>query len=196
MAYLAAVLGQIPGEREFYPVTDDVGGLNRFHLPASCVNRRAPIRELVVPRLLPSPAVPIEAAVLAEFKSRHAVELLDFRREIERHISEWALIENEADRNFMIQEGVQELQDRVREVVAMMARARWARIDFGGLCTVVVAGITAWSAIKTGDLGLGLTGAGISLAPVVYEAFRGTIRQNADGPLAYAVLASDQFSQV
>ena len=87
-----------------------------------------------------------------------------------------------------------ELQDRVREVAAMMERAKWPHLDFGGLCTVVGSGIAAWSAVATGDLRLGLAGASLSLAPAVYEAFRGADREK-EGPLAYAVLAARQFSQ-
>jgi len=79
-------------------------------------------------------------------------------------------------------------------VAAMMERARWPRLDFGGFCTIVGSGIAAWSAVATGDLQLGLTGAGLSLAPAVYQAFRGADRQNTGNPLAYAVLAADQFS--
>ena len=193
MAYLAAVLGQIPGEREFVPVTDQVNGLRRFRFPAPSVGRRTPIRELVVPRLLPSPSTNIEAGRLAEFKARHTAELRDFRREIERRISEWALIDDDADRDVAIKEGVRELQDRVSEVAAMMERARWPRLDFGGFCTVVGSGITALSAVATDDLAL-LAGAGLSLAPAVYDAFRGADRANADRPLAYAVLAARKFS--
>jgi len=194
MAYLAAVLGQIPGEGEFVPVTDQADRLSRFRLPAPSAGRRAPIREIVVPRLLPSPSAAVEAPRLAEFKARNRAALSDFRREIERRISHWALIENDADRNVAIEEGVRDLQDRVREVAAMMERARWPHLDFGGLCTIVGSGIAGWSAATTGDLGLGLAGAGLSLAPAVYEAFRGAAPDGADRPLAYAVLAARQFS--
>ena len=80
MAYLAAVLGQIPGEREFVPVTDHIDHVSRFRLPAPSLGRRAPIRELVLPGLLPSPSATVEAARLAEFKAKHAGELRSFSR--------------------------------------------------------------------------------------------------------------------
>ena len=144
--------------------------------------------------LLPSPSTSIEAPRLAEFKAGHGRELGDFRREIERRVSEWALIESDADRDVAIEEGVRKLQDRVNEVAAMLERARWPRLDFGGLCTIAGSGIAAWSAVETGDLGFGLAGAGLSLAPAVYEAFRGAAQQDSRDPLAYAVVAARQLS--
>lgn len=192
MTYLAAVLGSIPGG-PFVPVTDDVDCLRPFRPSAPSVARRAPIREIVVSRLLPSPTVTIEPARLAAFKEKHVTELRDFRREIERRISEWARIENDADREIAIEEGVSEFQDRVREVAAMMERARWRCLDFGGLCAIVGSGITAYSAFETGDLGAGLTVTGLGLASAVYGAFRGAGGENARHPLSYAVLAANQL---
>lgn len=193
MAYLAAVLGQIPEEDEFVPVTDQVHQLNPFRPRAPSIGRRAPIRELVIRKLLPSPLGGIEPPRLAEFKAEHGSELREFRREIENRISQWTLIENDADRTVAVEEGVRELQERINEVAATMQRAGWPRLDFGGLCTIVGSGIAGWSAIATGDVGVGLVGAGLSLAPAVYEAFRGADREPPPGPLAYAVLAAAQL---
>lgn len=193
MAYLAAVLGQIDDQDALVPVTDRQAHLNAFRDQAPSAGRRAPVRELVLRGLLPSPLDAVDPPRLAEFKARHGNELRDFRREIEGRVSEWSLVENDADRALVVEEGVRSLQDRVREVSEMMGRARWPRIDFGGLCTVVGSGVAGWSAVATGDVRVGLLGAGLSLAPVVYNAFRGADHQPSPGPLAYAVLAAAEL---
>jgi len=194
MAYLAAVLGQIPGEDKFVPVTDQINHLQQFRVPAPSVVRRPSIRELVLPRLLPSPSDAVDAASLAEFKENHGAELLDFRREIEFHIAEWARIESDAERELAIQEGLDLLAGRVRQVSEKMEQARWPRLDFGGLCTIVGSGLAVCGAVTTGDFVFGLPGAGLSLASAVFQAFGGSDSNEAGCPLAYAVLAEHQFS--
>lgn len=194
MAYLAAVLGQIPGEDKFVPVTNQIKHLQQFRVPAPSVGRRASIRELVLPRLLPSPSDAVDVASLAEFKANHGSELLDFRREIEFHIADWARIESDAEREVAIQEGLDLLADRVRQISEKMEQAKWPRLDFGSLCTIVGSGLAVCGAVTTGDFVFGLPGAGLSLASAVYQAFGGADHNDAGGPLAYAVLAEHQFS--
>lgn len=194
MAYLAAVLGQIHDGDKFVPLTDQRAQLNAFRERAPSVGRHASIRELVLGGLLPSPSGPVDAPRLAEFKAQHGHELSDFRREIETQVSRWSLIENDADRTVVVEEGVRELQGRVRDVSEIMRRAQWPQIDFGGLCTIVGSGVAAWSALAAGDVALGLLGASLSLAPAVYDAFRGSDQQPQPGPLAYAVLAAAELN--
>lgn len=193
MAYLAAVLGQIGHDDKFVPVTDRRAHLNLFQDQPPTVGRRTLVRELVLRELLPSPADSVDPPRLAAFKAQHGKELSDFRREVEHHVSQWSLIENDADRTLIVEEGVHRLQERVNEVSEIMRRAHWPRIDFGGLCTVVGSGVAGWSAFDTGDVGVGLAGAGLSLAPVIYDAFRGTVLGTTPGPLAYAVLTAAEL---
>lgn len=167
--------------------------MNAFLDEAPSSGRREPIRELVLRGILPAPSDAVAPAGLAEFKARHGRELRDFRREIEGHVSQWSLIENNADRALAVDDGVRELRERVNEVSELMRRAQWPRLDFGGLVTVVGSGVAGWSAVASGDVGVGLLGAGLSLAPAIYDAFRGADRQPAPGPLAYAVLAAAEL---
>ena len=120
-------------------------------------------------------------------------QLRAFRLEIEGHVTQWSLIENDADRAHVVEEGVGQLQERVAEVSELMKHAHWPHLDFGGLCTIVGSGVAGWSAVATGDAGVGLLAAGLSLAPAVYDAFRGAANEPADGPLAYAVLAAGEL---
>jgi hypothetical protein len=188
MAYLAAVLGKVGGDRVFSPLTDQEGHIDRFLSSAPSLPRQEPIRKLVLRELLPGPSVAIEPSQLAEFKGRHHEALGQFRTEVENKVLEWSLIENEADRRVAVDAGVRQMREGVREIRALMEKAKWPRLGFSNLCIVVGSGLSAWKGLIDGDIQFGVVGAALSLAPVVYDAFRGSQVVFDERPLAYAVL--------
>jgi hypothetical protein len=127
--------------------------------------------------------------VLAEFKARHGEELKRFRDQIDARVSEWSLIENDADRDVAITDGLRSMKEGMQEIAAQMERAKWPRLNFGGLCAVAGSGLGAWKAMIDHDLQFGLASAALSLAPAVYDAFLGSGIDLAAKPLAYAVLS-------
>lgn len=167
-------------------VTDRPAHLNAFSDQAPSVRRREPVRELVLPGPMPSPLDALDPPRQAGFKARHGENLRDLRCEIEGHVAEGEGV---------VEDGVRHLQDRVSEVSEVMRRTRWSRMDFGGLCTVVGSDVAGWSPVATGDIGVGVLGAGLSLAPAICDAFRGSDQQPSPGPLAYAVLAAAELEQ-
>ena len=68
-----------------------------------------------------------------------------------------------------------------------------AAFSFGYLCVIAGSGISALKAIIDHDLQFGLTVAALSLAPAVYNAFKGSDLELEDKPLTYAVLARNEF---
>ena len=193
MAYLAAVLGQLTAADKYYPITDGEARLDPFLPQATSQLRKMPLmplRKLLLEGILPGPTAAIEPARLADFKAQHKSELQRFRREVEDKISELAVIADDDDRHRRLGDIARNMRESIRELAARMQQQRnWPNVDFGNLCTIIGAGISAWKAVVNQNWGVGLTGAALSLAPAVYKAFRGSDIILEDKPLAYAALA-------
>jgi hypothetical protein len=196
MAYLAAVLGQLPEPDKFYPITDHEVRLKPF-LQKSRQDARIrdnPLRKLILDRILPAPCGAIEPARLADFKASHKSELQRFRRELEDSISELSVIKDEKDRRMRLNIILGGMKETVRELKVRMEQQRnWPHVDFGVLCAVIGTGISAWKAIIDQDWQFGMSGAALSLAAAVYNAFRDSNLDFQDKPLAYAALAERTF---
>ncbi|MDD5641277.1 MAG: DUF6236 family protein [Syntrophales bacterium] len=196
MAYLAAVLGQLADDDKFYPITDQENRLDPFISESPEYLRRLPLRKLTLERILPAPSRAIEPAQLADFKEYYKPELQRFRREIEDKISELSVIEDDDSRDIRLNDIVKNMQETLREITKRMEEQRnWPRLNFGTLCTIVGSGISAWKAIINQDWKFGLVGAALSLAPAVYNAFRGSNVNFEDKPLAYAALAGRELGK-
>jgi hypothetical protein len=188
MAYLAGVLGQFPSLC-FSPITDEPQSLTPFLDERS--HRKAPIRRLVLDGLLPSPSGEVNPGALADFKSKHRRSLRAFRRDVEDKISELTHIADENELNQRIQDVVANMRDHIDELSARMREERnWPKVGFGTLCAIVGAGVSACQALANADYTLGISGAALSVAPAIFDAFRGTEWGLEDKPLAYAALAS------
>jgi hypothetical protein len=194
MAYLAAVLGQLAEEDKFYPITDLERRLEPFLIQQPSANYDGQIQKLVLEGILPAPSEAIEPARLADFKAKYNAELQRFRRDVEDKISELSVINDVDARDRRMGELVRNMRDNVRELTDRMEQQKnWPHIDFGNLCTVVGSGLTAWKAVIDQDWRFGLGAAALSLAPAVYNAFRGSDINLEDKPLAYAALAAREF---
>jgi hypothetical protein len=75
----------------------------------------------------------------------------------------------------------------------MREEKNWPKIGFADFCAVVGSGLSSWKAVHDHDLAFGLAGVAVSLAPVAYNAFRGSELQLEDKPLAYAASAKLAF---
>lgn len=188
MAYLASVLGQLSERKKFYPITNRRAAFSLF-IPERAPRRLPQVREIVLRRILPAPAGVLEPARLADFKSKYQRELLRFRMEVENKVSELAIIKNDKDRNYRLNVVVNNMRESIEELTSRMREQRkWPRINFTNLCALGAGGIQVWQAVRDQDLKAGLTGAALGLAPVVYEALRGSPIPLEDKPLAYASL--------
>ncbi len=74
----------------------------------------------------------------------------------------------------------------------MEEQENWPRVGFANFCAVTGVGVGVWEAVLAGNR-FGLIGAALSLAPVVYNAFRGSDVHLEDRPLAYAASAQLAF---
>lgn len=186
MSYLASVLGQLVEQEKFYPITDQRAKLSAF-MPKGTPRNVEPLREIVLRSILPAPAEALEPGRLAEFKAKYYNMLKIFRREVEDKISELSVIENDNDRNNRLQVIVNKMKEEIQELTARMREQKnWPRIDFAAFCALSAAGLSSWKAVIDQDWRFGLGGAAFGLAPVVYNAFRGSNIQLEDKPLAYA----------
>lgn len=191
MAYLASVLGQIAKER-FYPITEGSENLSPFINKSARLQLRT--RKIILDGILPAPSHEIEPARLSDFKDAHEKELRRFRRQVEDKISELSLIRNKRDRDRRTRDIVEYLRSDVDELANRMSEEKqWPKIGFGDFCAVVGSGLSTWKAVLDQDFAFGLTGVAVSLAPAVYNAFRGSEIQLADQPLAYAASAKLAF---
>lgn len=191
MTYLASVLGQI-GEEKFYPITEASEGLSPFINESARLQFRT--RKIILEAILPAPSREIEPARLSDFKAAHKKELRRFRLEVEDKISELSSIARKRDRDRRTRDIVKYLRAEVDELANRMSEEKkWPKIGFADFCAVVGSGVSAWKAVLDQDFAFGLTGVAVSLAPAVYNAFRGSEFQLADQPLAYAASAELVF---
>ena len=191
MAYLAGVLGQMTGDETFYPITNREDELSPFlgHAENEHGDCKLKIRQLLLSGILPAPSRQLEASQLLDFKERYKEELRRFRTQVEDRVSELTVIEDEELQKMRLKDITANFQETIDEIAARMKeQSNWPRLDFGTLCVVVGSGISAqnWK--------IGVTGAILSLAPAVYNAFRGSNIDLHDKPLAYAALARDQLN--
>ena len=195
MAYLAGVLGQIPGDAHFSPLTNLRTHLNPF-IPESTPNDpKYAVRQLLLENILPSPSESLEAAELKDFKEQYKEPLDRFRKQVEEKVSELAAIADAERQSMRLEDITASFRKTIDELTARMEEQRgWPRLDFGTLCTVVGSGMSAWKAFLEQDWKFGVTGAALSLAPAIYSAFRHSNIALDNEPLAYAALASKQFS--
>ncbi len=188
MAYLAGVLGQLT-DAPFAPITNERASLEPF-FEQTGKDRRVEVREQLLERVLPAPERPLEAVRLREFKEAYKDQFSRFRKQLEENVSEIATIRDERLQQMRLNDITKSLQEEIGELTARMDEQRnWPRIDFCTLCAVLGSGLTAAKAVAQHDLALGLTGAGLSLAPAIYSAFKGSDSAWVNRPLAYAVLA-------
>lgn len=189
MAYLAGVLGQMPGDARFSPITNRRTNLDPYVPELPPPDPKYDVRLVLLENILPAPAGSLEAAQLRDFKQQYEEPLRRFRKEVEEEISELASIGDAKLQKMRLEDVTASLRETINEVTARMGEKNWPQLNFGTLCTVVGSGMTAWKAVLDQDWRFGVTGAALSLAPAVYSAFRGSDVSVCDEPLAYAALA-------
>ena len=190
MAYLASVLGQLT-EEKFYPITEDSQRLTPFVAEPQGTVRT---RKIVLNAILPTPTQELEAAQLADFKAAHNNELRLFRWHIEDKLSELSVIEHEQQQLRRAHELSQTLRKEVDELAHRMREEKgWPKIGFADFCAVAGVGVGVCQALLE-HAPLGFASAALGLAPIVYNAFRGTNLHLEDKPLAYAASAQLAFA--
>jgi hypothetical protein len=172
MAYLAGVLGQMPENSRYSPITNLRKNLRPF-VPTRKQSDATSVRRLILKQILPAPSNQVSAADLFDFKARHKEALVRLRRQVEDKTSELVAIKDDQSRAERLafltadfRETIDELERRMRE------RKGWQQIDFGTLCIVTGAGLSGWkSGVVEQDWMYGVPCAALSLAPVIYSAF-------------------------
>lgn len=195
MAYLAATLGSLE-DVEMDPITDTLPSLTPFASAeaADPLALAAELRMGVLEAVLPGPEDDMSVTALVDFKERHGDLLARFRRHIELHLLDLAVIPDAQVREAKRRLLTDELTDELAEVQARM-RPQWPRLVFGTLCNVLGAAIPVGAALATGALpvaGAALPG----LMNAVYSA-QAAVRSSGETqrhPLAYAALARERLA--
>lgn len=169
MAYLAATLGKSESINAA-PITDTSTSLRLLSatLPKSVSQRRRQVREVILPKVLPSPRQPVELNDLIEFKEKHGQFLQDFRRAIESICIDVANLEDPDMMEEQIQYRTDELDDTINEIKGTM-KSRWHQVTMGTLVPLLGAGASLLATPLNPPLAF--AGAGMSLAGAVYQAF-------------------------
>jgi hypothetical protein len=192
MAYLAGVLGQLVGEDQFYPITDETRHMEAFLQKDS---PKGDIRSLILDAVLPAPAENVEASRIADFKQKYVQELAHFRKAIEEEISQLSVIVDERARSVRMGDVMKRLRRDREDLVARMKEEKgWPQIGFADLCAVLGSSIASIQAGQSDDWRPGAMGAVVTVAPAIYNAFRGSGRKFQNKPLAYASLAASEFT--
>jgi hypothetical protein len=197
MAYLAGCLGQI-GAVNAWPVTDDrlsmriIGGLGRSSL-AESARFHAPVRDVVLKRVLPGPQDDFDCTTLIRFKSTHRTQLHAFRNRIESLCTELASTHDPLERSARTEAEAERLREEANALAESM-RGSWKRVIFRDVLPVLAAA-TATVADPLNPLAI-VSGA-TSLGNAVYQfiASQRDRRQQLRKPLAYAVLAHHTWPQ-
>jgi hypothetical protein len=175
MTYLAALLGQLKEVRST-PVTDVDSNLDPFLLASyskpNVESRLAPLRKIVLERLLPVPELPMEPTRLRAFKKRHGVELSRFRHSIEQEISALADMTDPDLQNHRLENFIADKQAEVEQISAHLSEGGLGYILFSKLCAIIAAIPRAHPVF--------------GLANAVYSALSGSSRQVERGALLYA----------
>ncbi|MFQ3618145.1 MAG: DUF6236 family protein [Cyanobacteriota bacterium] len=192
MTYLAATLGKVTSVNAA-PVTDKGNSLillrgNQSKQP----QRLKQVREIVLTGLLPSPSQLVELEDLVQFKSKHGQLLSNFRHRIESVCIEISNIEDLDLLEEQIQYKLEELRSDIEQIRSYM-RSRWHQVTCGTLVPLLGAGVSLLATPLNPPLAI--TGAGLSLASAVYQAFsnEGQYREMMTQPLAYAAFAQSHL---
>lgn len=187
MSYLAAVLGQLTDHDKLYPITDNRMGLNPFLAANTQDDGSHLTRKIILEKILPAPTAAVEPARLADFKGKYGRLLGKFRQEIEDKVSELSAVENSVLRLNRTEHIIGNMEESIKEIAARIEEERgWPKVTFGDFCTILGSGVSGYKAVIDKDFTFGVTAALLSLAPAVYNAFKGSEDQFEERPLAYA----------
>ncbi len=184
MGYLAALLGKIEAV-ESVPVTDHPANFEPFmraSQPTDRVEARiAPLRTIVLDKLLLVPEEPVPVSKLRIFKERHGNSLRHFRHAIEQEISSMADMTDPYLQNHRLKNFIAEKRDEVEEISAYFSEGGLGRATFSKVSALV-------SAIP------GVHHPLIGLASAVYSAFSGGTGKPRDGAFLYAAYVQKELS--
>jgi hypothetical protein len=174
-AYLAAVLGKVQ-DIDSTPITDAPANLDPLFLasqpPLKVESHLAPLRKIVLERLLPVPLDPAPPATLRSFKQKHGELLRRFRYSVEQEIAGIADMTDLGLRTHRIESFVAEKEAEIREIVNLLSRGGLGRSAFSKI-SAIMAAVPGVSAL-------------FGLASAVYAAFSRQPSQPGNTPLLYA----------
>ncbi|WP_296445623.1 DUF6236 family protein [Rhodoferax sp. UBA5149] len=198
MAYLASVLGALPGVNAT-PITDralfaTVLGCRRPQPMRNTTLHAFKARQVVLKSILPVPNGPVNVGKLLSFKERHGHLLPQLRTRIEARCSLIALLPEPEDRVVATQDFINECNDQIAEIVAAM-RPSFAKIALVSLTPLFGSGL-ALHATDPSNV-VAYAGAATSLAGAAYQAISSIhaprIAQEAR-PLAYLAHARRELA--
>lgn len=182
MTYLAALLGQLEDVR-CTPVTDAASHLDPFLLASQVTGRiearLAPIRTIVLERLLPVPEHSVKPSKISTFKLKYGRELSSFRRSIEYELSAIADMTNPELQTYRLKNFVEEKQAEVKQITAYLSEERIGNIQFSDVSAIIAA--------------IPVVNTVFGLARALYSALSGHSQRSVSGPLLYAAYVQKEL---
>lgn len=193
LAYMAHLAGFLGGQLDMVPMTDQLNALQAIDVPnPEAVARRSQLRMELLAATLPGPTIPPPVSELVDFKERHTATLQAFRHRLEADAIDLAAISDQTLRQARKELLLAEYRQTLEEIKEKMNERGWRRLDFGSFCQLVSAGVTGATASLALDPFSGL-GAFAGVLAFAHGIARAKTTPTA-APLAYAALASRQFS--
>jgi hypothetical protein len=182
MAYLAALLGKLEDVRST-PITDRSTNLDPFLKTSQpdwkAEARLAPLRSIVLQRLLPAPERPVSLLQLRLFKDKHGELLRVFRQSVEQEIASIADMTDPDLQEHRLANFLAEKEETIQRVVAHLSEGGLGKIVFCKICAIVAA-IPGVNAI-------------FGLANAVYSALSSESPSPASGALLYAAYVEKEL---
>jgi len=180
MAYLASVLGQLPGVQAI-PVTDQeagVGCLTQTLADTSIEKRLGSLRMATIEDVFPAPSRPLKASEIADFKRSHGDILTRFRLEVEKEIIRMADINNAHLRHAAEENLSERIKEEIHQIESKMQESGFGRIS-----------TSKWLAVLGN---LPVIGKAINIVSTVTALFKRE-EKNVIGPFAYAGYAKTEL---
>jgi len=182
MVYLAALLGKLEAV-ESTPVTDHPVHFVPFLQASQSATRveaqLAPLRTLVLDKLLPVPERSVPVLKLRSFKNKHGDRLRRFRHAIEQEISNIADMTDPGLQAHRLENFIAEKADEVEEIAAHLSE--------GGLGNSTLSKVSAIVSAIPGVPAL------VGLAGAVYSAFSGGTEKPRNGAFLYAAYVQTEL---
>jgi len=185
MAYLAATLGRLE-DLQYIPITDELRHLEEFLFSSSPdlepEKKISSIRLQLLEDIFPSPARPLHAQEIEEFKANHGDKLSAFRFKVESELVNIADIEDEALRQRKIELFKEETREAIIEIKNYLNEAGYNSLTLGKIGSIITAipGISQF----------------FGLANAIYNAFEKSDKVSIDRSLLYAAYAQKELLQM
>jgi len=149
MTYIATFISSLP-EISMKPITDNPEYLNPF---TETSNRYGiELKTTILKELLPVPNSIVPVNKLVKFKEKYSDLLLSFRKEIDRKINNFSLIEDENTMDYEVKEFIDNSKEKINEISRRIEEQKLGKVNFGTITGVTASIIPAFDLTDITDI--------------------------------------------